>query len=55
LALVLAGAITFTIGGKLVPATTGSVVRLPAGIPHGVDTGEAARMLLIMLRDIKAA
>jgi quercetin dioxygenase-like cupin family protein len=55
LALVLAGTITFTIGGKPVPAAPGSIVRLPAGIPHGVDAGEAARMLLIMLRDAKAA
>lgn len=55
LALVLAGTITFTIGGKQVPAGTGTIVRLPAGVPHAVDTSEAARMLLIMLREPKTA
>jgi quercetin dioxygenase-like cupin family protein len=43
LALVIDGTITFTINGK--------PVRLPAGVPPGVDTGEGARMLLIWLRD----
>jgi len=51
LALVVDGTITFTIGGKAVPAGAGCIVRLPANVPHGVDTGEAARMLLIMLRE----
>ena len=55
LALVIDGTITFTIGGKAVAAGTGMIVRLPAGIPHGVDTSDAARMLLMMLRDTKAA
>jgi quercetin dioxygenase-like cupin family protein len=55
LALVLDGAITFTIGGKPVAAVAGTIVRLPASIPHAVDTAEAARMLLIMLREPKAA
>ena len=51
LALVVDGTITFTIGGKPVPAGAGTIVRLPAGVPHGVGTAEAARMLLIMLRE----
>jgi len=51
LALVVDGTITFTIGGKPVPAGAGTIVRLPAGVPHGVETGKAARMLLIMLRE----
>ena len=51
LALVVDGTITFTIGGKPVPAGAGAIVRLPAGVPHGVETAEAARMLLIMLRE----
>lgn len=55
LALVVDGTITFTIGGKPVPAGAGAIVRLPAGIPHGVETGEAARMLLIMLREPNTA
>jgi len=55
LALVIDGTITFTIGGKPVPAGSGSVVRLPAGVPHAVGTSDAARMLLIMLRDPRGA
>jgi len=55
LALVLDGAITFTIGGKPVAAGTGTIVRLPAGVPHSVETAGAARMLLIMLREATAA
>ena len=54
LALVLDGAITFTIGGKPVEAGTGTIIRLPAGVPHAVDTSEAARMLLIMIKDVPA-
>ena len=51
LALVVEGSITFTIGGTPVAAAAGTVVRLPANVPHAVDTREAARMLLIMLRE----
>ena len=55
LALVVDGTITFTIDGKPVPAGGGCIVRLPAGVPHGVDAIEAARMLLIMLREPQGA
>jgi quercetin dioxygenase-like cupin family protein len=51
LALVVDGSLTLTIGGRLVAATAGTIVRLPANIPHAVDAVESARMLLIMLRD----
>jgi quercetin dioxygenase-like cupin family protein len=54
LALVLDGAITFTIGGKPVAARAGTIVRLPAAIPHAVDATAASRMLLIMLREATA-
>lgn len=54
LALVLEGAITFTIGGTAVEAAEDTIVRLPANIPHGVDAATASRMLLIMLKDVKA-
>ncbi len=50
LALVLEGAVTLTIGGAAVQATPGTVVRMPANIPHAVRAPETARMLLIMLR-----
>jgi quercetin dioxygenase-like cupin family protein len=51
LVLVLEGTVTLTIGGATVRATPGTIVRMPAHIPHAVEAPEAARMLLIMLRD----
>ena len=54
LVMVLEGSIVLTIGGTAVRATPGTVVRMPADIPHGLDAPEACRMLLIMLREIKA-
>jgi quercetin dioxygenase-like cupin family protein len=51
LVFVLEGALTVTIAGQAMEATPGTVVRLPAGVPHGVDTAEPARMLLVMLKE----
>ena len=51
LVLVLEGALTLTIGGAPVRATPGTIVRMPAGVPHAVDAPEPARMLLIMLKE----
>jgi quercetin dioxygenase-like cupin family protein len=51
LVLVLEGSLTLTIGGTSVRARPGTIVRMPAGVPHALDAPEAARMLLIMLRD----
>lgn len=48
---VLEGRLALTIGGKEVPATPGTVVRMPANVPHAVDAPEPSRMLLTMLRD----
>jgi len=53
LALVVDGSLTMTIGGQPVVAVAGTIVRLPANVPHAVDAVESARMLLIMLRDTK--
>jgi quercetin dioxygenase-like cupin family protein len=53
LVLVLEGSLTLTIGGAPVRATPGTIVRMPAGVPHALDAPEAARMLLIMLRDLQ--
>ena len=53
LVLVLEGALTLTIGGAPVRATPGTIVRMPAGVPHAVDAPEPARMLLIMLKEHK--
>lgn len=52
LVLVLDGSITLTIGGSPVIATPGTVVKMPADIPHALDAPEACRMLLVMLRDL---
>jgi quercetin dioxygenase-like cupin family protein len=49
--LVLEGALVLTIGGQPVRATPGTIVRMPAGVPHGLEAPEPARMLLLMLRD----
>jgi quercetin dioxygenase-like cupin family protein len=51
LVLVLDGRLSLTIGGNKVEATPGTIVRLPANIPHAVDATAASRMLLIMLRE----
>jgi quercetin dioxygenase-like cupin family protein len=51
LVLVLEGRLTLTIGGTPVNATPGTIVRMPAAVPHAVDAPGASRMLLIMLRE----
>ena len=53
--MVLEGRLTLTIGGSPVDAAPGTIVRMPAGVPHAVDAPEPARMLLIMLRDAGGA
>ncbi|MBI2375595.1 MAG: cupin domain-containing protein [Deltaproteobacteria bacterium] len=50
---VLDGALTLTIGGVKVAASAGTVVRMPANVPHAVDAAVPTRMLLIMLKDPK--
>jgi quercetin dioxygenase-like cupin family protein len=49
--IVLEGALALTIGGSAVRATPGTIVRMPANVPHAVGAPEAARMLLLMLRE----
>jgi quercetin dioxygenase-like cupin family protein len=55
LVIPLEGTLILTVGGAPVTAAAGTVVRLPANVPHAVDAPGAARMLLIMLRDKEAA
>lgn len=55
LVLTLDGALTLTVGGTPVAAMPGTIVRLPANVAHAVDATVASRMLLIMLREPKAA
>jgi len=54
LALTLDGALSLTIGGNRVETSAGTIVRLPANVPHAVDAPVAARMLLVMLKDAKS-
>ena len=51
LVVVLEGAVTLTIAGERVHAVPGTIVLMPANIPHALDAVEATRMLLIMLRE----
>lgn len=50
LVMVLEGALTVTIAGTPVVASPGTIVRLPANVPHAVDAAEASRMVLVMLK-----
>ena len=55
LVIVLDGSLRLSIGGGPVDASPGTIVRMPAGVPHSVDATAASRMLLIMLREPKPA
>jgi quercetin dioxygenase-like cupin family protein len=50
LVLVLEGRFILTIDRQPIEVTAGSVVSMPAGIPHAVDAPEASRMLLMMVK-----
>ena len=54
LVLVLEGELTLTIGGAPVRALPGTVVRMPASVPHAVDAPVPSRMLLLMFKEPKA-
>ena len=51
LVVVLEGAVTLTIGGAPVHAEPGTIVLMPADVPHALDATAATRLLLIMLKD----
>lgn len=53
LVIVLEGAMMLTIGGAAVRATPGTIVRMPADVPHALEAPEPTRMLLVMLRERK--
>jgi quercetin dioxygenase-like cupin family protein len=55
LVMVLEGSLTLTIGDTPLTAMPGTIVRMPAGVPHAVAAPMASRMLLIMLREPKAS
>lgn len=50
--MVIEGELILTIDGKAVRAKPGTIVRMPANIPHAVEAPQAAKMLLVMLREI---
>ena len=54
LVIVLDGALRLTVGGTPVEAVPGTVVRMPANVPHAVDALVPSRILLVMLREPKA-
>lgn len=53
LVMVLEGELLLTIGGESVVAQPGTLVRMPANIPHAVDALRSSRMLLTMLKTLK--
>ena len=53
LVIVLEGTCTLTIGDTPVRATPGTIVRMPADVPHALEAVEATRLLLVMLRQEK--
>ena len=55
LVLTLEGDLALTVGGSDVTAAAGTVVVLPANVPHAVRAVEPSRMLLIMLRESPGA
>ena len=50
LVVVLEGTLKLTVGGTPVRAVSGSVVRMPANVPHAVESPKRSKMMLIMLR-----
>lgn len=51
LVIVLEGRLVLSVAGAPVDAVPGTLVRLPANVPHAVDAPADARMLLVMLKD----
>lgn len=52
---ILSGACEFTLAGKKTPLRTGDLLHLPPGLPHAVLATEAFSMLLITIRETRAA
>ena len=48
--LVTEGALAITVDGVTRDATAGTIVRLPANVPHALEAAAPARMLLVMLK-----
>ena len=50
LVFVVEGTLALTVGGRAVVATPGTVVRMPANVPHALEATARTKMLLVMLR-----
>jgi quercetin dioxygenase-like cupin family protein len=50
LVFVLDGTLALTVGGHPVVAARGTVVRMPANVPHALEATVRTKMLLVMLR-----
>lgn len=50
LVMVLEGSMLLVVGGKRVEAASGTLVLLPANVPHTVEARSPSRMMLIMLK-----
>jgi quercetin dioxygenase-like cupin family protein len=50
LVFVIEGELTLTIGGRNLAAIPGTVVRMPAHVPHSLEATTRTKMLLVMLR-----
>lgn len=48
--LVIEGALAITVNGATLDAAPGTIVRLPANVPHALAAAAPARMLLMMLK-----
>ena len=49
--IVLDGQFRIVVEGRPAIAGAGTIVRLPASVPHAVDALTASRMMLVMLRE----
>ena len=49
--MVLDGTMSLTIGGTRVTAAQGTIVRMPANVPHALEAAAKSLMLLVMLRE----
>lgn len=52
LVMVLDGCLELTVGGTRLTAVPGTVVLMPANVPHALEAPEPTRMLLTMLREL---
>ena len=54
LVLVLEGTLKLTVGGSPLRVAAGMVVRMPAHVPHAVESHGRSKMLLVLLRGPKS-